>query len=150
MDRLAEALQGFEGGAGGQDGPAGPEAGGRWAGVEYVRIDGSHDSAHRREAVLRFRCAKKGGEGEGTSLARPRVRCASCTARAEPGSSPALLPLRFRPSDDPRVRVALLSITAAAVGLDFSSASAVVFVELPNEVGPPAWRRLQEQRRERV
>lgn len=30
--------------------------------------------------------------------------------------------------------MALLSITAAAVGLDFSSASAVVFAELPNEV----------------
>ena len=30
--------------------------------------------------------------------------------------------------------MALLSITAAAVGLDFSSATAVVFVELPSEV----------------
>jgi hypothetical protein len=39
---------------------------------------------------------------------------------------------RFR--DDPSVRVALLSITATAVGLDFSSAQAVVFVELPDEV----------------
>ncbi len=37
--------------------------------------------------------------------------------------------------DSPSVRVALLSITAAAVGLDFSSASVVVFAELPNEVG---------------
>jgi len=35
---------------------------------------------------------------------------------------------------DPSIRVALLSITAAAVGLDFSAASAVVFVELPHEV----------------
>ncbi|WIA10259.1 hypothetical protein OEZ85_010458 [Tetradesmus obliquus] len=35
---------------------------------------------------------------------------------------------------DPSVRVALLSITAAAVGLDFSAASMVVFVELPAEV----------------
>jgi len=39
---------------------------------------------------------------------------------------------RFR--SDSSIRVALLSITAAAVGLDFSSASAVVFVELPHEV----------------
>ncbi len=39
---------------------------------------------------------------------------------------------RFR--SDPTIRVALLSITAAAVGLDFSAASAVVFVELPHEV----------------
>lgn len=40
--------------------------------------------------------------------------------------------VRFR--RDASVRVALLSITAAAVGLDFSSASVVVFVELPYEV----------------
>lgn len=39
---------------------------------------------------------------------------------------------RFR--NDPQVRVALLSITAAGTGLDFSAASAVVFVELPSEV----------------
>ena len=39
---------------------------------------------------------------------------------------------RFR--DDPAVRVALLSITAAGTGLDFSAASAVVFAELPDEV----------------
>ncbi len=39
---------------------------------------------------------------------------------------------RFR--SDPSVRVAVLSITATAVGLDFSSASVVVFVELPHEV----------------
>ena len=39
---------------------------------------------------------------------------------------------RFR--DDPAVRVALLSITAAGTGLDFSAASGVVFVELPDEV----------------
>lgn len=41
---------------------------------------------------------------------------------------------RFR--SDPSIRVALLSITAAAVGLDFSAASVVVFVELPFEVRP--------------
>lgn len=35
--------------------------------------------------------------------------------------------------NDPRRRVALLSITAAGVGLDFSSASVVVFAELPKE-----------------
>ncbi|KAK9843831.1 hypothetical protein WJX81_008228 [Elliptochloris bilobata] len=39
---------------------------------------------------------------------------------------------RFR--DDPAVRMALLSITAAGTGLDFSAASAVVFAELPDEV----------------
>lgn len=39
---------------------------------------------------------------------------------------------RFR--SDPQVRVALLSVTAAGTGLDFSAASAVVFVELPCEV----------------
>lgn len=33
-----------------------------------------------------------------------------------------------------QVRVALLSITAAGTGLDFSAASAVVFAELPDEV----------------
>ncbi|KAK9866369.1 hypothetical protein WJX84_005962 [Apatococcus fuscideae] len=36
--------------------------------------------------------------------------------------------------DDPGVQVALLSVTAAGIGLDFSSASAVVFVELPQEI----------------
>ncbi|EFJ47804.1 hypothetical protein VOLCADRAFT_91788 [Volvox carteri f. nagariensis] len=108
MDRLAEALQGFDGavgssgadgggGSGGGDdddggvGGGGAGGGAVWQGVNYVRIDGSHDSGERRTAVMRFR-------------------------------------------DDPTVRVALLSITAAAVGLDFSAASAVVFVELPNEV----------------
>lgn len=39
---------------------------------------------------------------------------------------------RFR--TDPEIKVALLSITAASVGLDFSAASIVVFVELPQEV----------------
>jgi hypothetical protein len=39
---------------------------------------------------------------------------------------------RFRA--DARVRAALLSVTAAGVGLDFSAASAVAFVELPAEV----------------
>ncbi|KAL4428086.1 hypothetical protein ABPG75_002175 [Micractinium tetrahymenae] len=39
---------------------------------------------------------------------------------------------RFR--SDASVRVALLSVTAAGVGLDFSSASVVVFAELPDEV----------------
>ena len=38
-------------------------------------------------------------------------------------------------SIDPEVRVALLSVTAAGVGLDFSAADVVVFAELPNEVG---------------
>lgn len=38
---------------------------------------------------------------------------------------------RFR--DDPEAWVALLSITAAGVGLDFSPAAAVVFAELPDE-----------------
>lgn len=44
-----------------------------WRGVEYVRVDGSHDSAERHAAVKRFK-------------------------------------------SDPSCRVALLSITAAAVG----------------------------------
>ncbi|GIM10872.1 hypothetical protein Vretimale_14479, partial [Volvox reticuliferus] len=96
MDRLAEALQGFDGaegsgGTGGDDDDGGGGDAAVWQGVNYVRIDGSHDSGERRTAVMRFR-------------------------------------------DDPTVRVALLSITAAAVGLDFSTASAVVFVELPTEV----------------
>ncbi|KAK9794347.1 hypothetical protein WJX73_008577, partial [Symbiochloris irregularis] len=39
---------------------------------------------------------------------------------------------RFR--NDPDIRVALLSVTAAGVGLDFSAASMVVFAELPQEV----------------
>ena len=38
---------------------------------------------------------------------------------------------RFR--SDPRVSAALLSVTAAGVGLDFASARSVVFVELPDE-----------------
>ncbi|PRW44334.1 DNA annealing helicase and endonuclease ZRANB3 [Chlorella sorokiniana] len=37
-------------------------------------------------------------------------------------------------ASDASVRVALLSVTAAGVGLDFSSASVVVFAELPDEV----------------
>ena len=36
--------------------------------------------------------------------------------------------------DNPSIRVALLSITAAAIGLDFSKATVVVFAELPCEV----------------
>lgn len=36
--------------------------------------------------------------------------------------------------DNPSVRIALLSVTAAGVGLDFSAASHVVFAELPSEV----------------
>ncbi|RMZ57207.1 hypothetical protein APUTEX25_004041 [Auxenochlorella protothecoides] len=36
---------------------------------------------------------------------------------------------------NPRIRVALLSLLAAGVGLDFSAASAVAFAELPDEVG---------------
>ena len=35
---------------------------------------------------------------------------------------------------DPRIKVALLSVTAAGTGLDFSAASHVVFAELPHEV----------------
>lgn len=35
--------------------------------------------------------------------------------------------------ENPRIRVALLSVTAAGTGLDFSSASFVVFFELPGE-----------------
>lgn len=41
---------------------------------------------------------------------------------------------RFR--NEPALRVALLSVTAAGTGLDFSAASLVVFAELPSEVGP--------------
>lgn len=92
MDRLAEALQGFDAeaepqvqttaqaiaaGNSSQDpnsqglhrdgdrdgyGEGGGGGGGvigrgarTWAGVEYVRIDGSHDSTQRRDAVVRFR-----------------------------------------------------------------------------------------------
>lgn len=40
---------------------------------------------------------------------------------------------RFRTSAS--CRIALLSITAAGTGLDFASASAVVFAELPHDVG---------------
>lgn len=39
---------------------------------------------------------------------------------------------RFR--NEPGLRVALLSVTAAGTGLDFSAASLVVFAELPAEV----------------
>ena len=35
---------------------------------------------------------------------------------------------------DQRIKVALLSVTAAGTGLDFSAASHVVFAELPHEV----------------
>ncbi|GAB4813573.1 hypothetical protein N2152v2_000619 [Parachlorella kessleri] len=51
---------------------------------------------------------------------------------------------RFRA--DPAVRVALLSVTAAGVGLDFSCASAVVFAELPED---PSWMRQAEDRAHR-
>ncbi|GAX84585.1 hypothetical protein CEUSTIGMA_g12006.t1 [Chlamydomonas eustigma] len=92
MDRLEEALGAY----GNRDhlNSAALNEGGsaeRWRGVDYVRIDGSHDMMARRQAVRKFRSS-------------------------------------------PKVRVALLSITAAAVGLDFSSASSVVFAELPSEV----------------
>lgn len=49
-------------------------------------------------------------------------------------------------ANDTAVRVALLSITAAGVGLDFSSASVVIFVELPKEV---SWVRQAEDRAHR-
>lgn len=80
MDKLAAALSGITRGSssaaaasssgGGADGPEQTQ---RWRGVEYVRVDGSHDSTERLAAVKRFK-------------------------------------------HDPSVRVALLSITAAAVG----------------------------------
>ncbi len=54
MDRLAEALQGFDGAE--DDGEGGGGGGSVWCGVDYVRIDGRHDSAERRDAVARFRC----------------------------------------------------------------------------------------------
>ena len=38
---------------------------------------------------------------------------------------------RFR--DEPRVRFAIISVTAGGVGLDFSSATLVVFAELPDD-----------------
>ncbi|GFH17530.1 uncharacterized protein HaLaN_14188, partial [Haematococcus lacustris] len=109
MDALAAELLTYKSAAASQQGSeeggdarhtslrGGPEAGearsavNGGSGIPFVRIDGSHDSQQRRDAVHRFR-------------------------------------------SDPSIRVALLSITAAAVGLDFSSASAVVFVELPHEV----------------
>ncbi len=66
MDRLAEALQGFDGAEGGggggedDDGPGGRGGGAAvWQGVNYVRIDGSHDSAERRAAVIRFRSVQQ-------------------------------------------------------------------------------------------
>ena len=61
MDRLAEALQGFDAVDAGGGGGGGAAAGGRAAAwrpsVPYVRIDGSHDSSERRTAVIKFRCA---------------------------------------------------------------------------------------------
>ncbi len=53
-----------------------------------------------------------------------------------PPSERQALVARFR--DDPDVRVALLSVTAAGVGLDLSAASNVVFAEIPDEV-PQGW-----------
>ena len=45
---------------------------------------------------------------------------------------PSQIVRRF--ATDPRIKVALLSVTAAGTGLDFSAASHVVFAELPHEV----------------
>ena len=53
--------------------------------------------------------------------------CLSCIAFT------AQMVQRFR--NEPALRVALLSVTAAGTGLDFSAASLVVFAELPSEVG---------------
>ena len=48
------------------------------------------------------------------------------------GIGPLQIVRRF--ATDPRIKVALLSVTAAGTGLDFSAASHVVFAELPHEV----------------
>lgn len=47
---------------------------------------------------------------------------------------PAAAQVVHRFGSDPAIRVALLSVTAAGTGLDFSAASHVVFAELPPEV----------------
>lgn len=46
----------------------------------------------------------------------------------------ANLQITQRFKNEPALRVALLSVTAAGTGLDFSAASLVVFAELPSEV----------------
>ena len=51
--------------------------------------------------------------------------------------------------DDPRLRVALVSLTAGGTGLDLSVAQAVVFVELPQDAGTAAQCEARAHRRGR-
>jgi hypothetical protein len=110
MAKLSNAL---EGGASGG------------ASVPFVRIDGATDSRDRLEVCLSVcRCERVRSDlsAVGGSLAIRLNVCLSIRQATR----------RFR--DDAAIRVALLSVTAAGTGLDFSSASHVVFAELPPEV----------------
>ena len=60
--------------------------------------------------------------------------CATESVECETMSPVALPQIVRRFATDPRIKVALLSVTAAGTGLDFSAASHVVFAELPHEV----------------
>jgi len=150
MARLAAALDGDGG------------SGRGWAGVPFVAIDGSTDAVDRRCAARRpgasstERARRTDAGQRACCAAGVALRCATsphagpCTRMRAASSGAAPLPLsaakpltrrprgarsacaRFR--DDRAVRVALLSVTAAGTGLDFSAASAVVFAELPDEV----------------
>ena len=70
-----------------------------------------------------------------------RIVCSHCQSRCDATKlhcgpvcniGPSQIVRRF--ATDPRIKVALLSVTAAGTGLDFSAASHVVFAELPHEV----------------
>ncbi|KAL0027354.1 hypothetical protein WJX79_003195 [Trebouxia sp. C0005] len=84
--------------------------------------------AHHKDVMSKLANALEGGQGKEGWGGVPYVRIDGETDSRDRRTAC----LQFK--EDPSIRAALLSITAAGTGLDFSAASAVVFVELPQEV----------------
>ncbi|KAK9812930.1 hypothetical protein WJX72_005929 [[Myrmecia] bisecta] len=91
--------------------------------------------AHHRTVMSRLASALEGNSSDWAGIAYVRIEGATDPVERR------LAVQRFR--DDPSVRVALLSVTAAGTGLDFSAASAVVFAELPRDAEDRAHRQGQ-------
>lgn len=118
MNRLAAALEGAK----------------QYAPVNYVRIDGGTDQEDRSVCAV-------GGRGIAAWLgfrmsdeceaAPPFVSRSGLAVLPTPGRSWCRRQAVRRFHSDSAVRVALLSVTAAGVGLDFSAASVVVFAGAP-------------------
>ncbi|KAK9844937.1 hypothetical protein WJX74_008894 [Apatococcus lobatus] len=84
--------------------------------------------AHHRGVMNKLAAALEGQGGGADWQGIPYVRIDGASDSRDRRAAVA----QFR--DDPAIAVALLSVTAAGIGLDFSTASAVVFAELPQEI----------------